>query len=204
MLIIVFSALAGLVRAPIGAIVGFRAGWGLGNALFIATALATIVIVRAAARSRRRSSCSRPPSASASRPARSSAASSARSPGAAPFFGVAVLMAIALVATAFFLPTTPPAGRRTSLADPFRALRYPGLLTIALTALFYNMGFFTLLAFTPFPLDMTASQVGWIFFGWGLLLAFTSVWVAPLLQRRVRHRADACSPRWRCSPPTSP
>ena len=68
--------------------------------------------------------------------------------------------------------------------DPFRALRYPGLLTIAITALFYNMGFFTLLAYAPFPLDMTASQVGWIFFGWGLLLAITSVWVAPILQRR--------------------
>src|SRR5690349_20243310 len=27
----------------VGAIVGFRAGWGLGNALFVATALATIV-----------------------------------------------------------------------------------------------------------------------------------------------------------------
>ncbi len=46
------------------------------------------------------------------------------------------------------------------------------------------MGFFTLLAFAPFPLDMTASQVGWVFFGWGLLLAFTSVWGAPWLQRR--------------------
>ena len=32
-------------RTAIGAIVGFRAGWGLGNALFIATALATIVVV---------------------------------------------------------------------------------------------------------------------------------------------------------------
>jgi MFS family permease len=30
---------------------------------------------------------------------------------------------------------------------------------------------------------MTASQVGFIFFGWGLLLAVTSVWVAPWLQR---------------------
>ena len=46
------------------------------------------------------------------------------------------------------------------------------------------MGFFTLLAFAPFPLAMTASQVGWIFFGWGVLLAFTSVVVAPILQRR--------------------
>ena len=30
-------------------------------------------------------------------------------------------MLIALVATAVFLPATPPTGRRTSLADPFRA-----------------------------------------------------------------------------------
>ena len=41
-LIVIFSALAGSSQT-IGEIVGFRAGWGLGNALFIATALATIV-----------------------------------------------------------------------------------------------------------------------------------------------------------------
>ena len=37
-----FAALAGS-SDTIGQIVGFRGGWGLGNALFIATALATIV-----------------------------------------------------------------------------------------------------------------------------------------------------------------
>ncbi len=47
------------------------------------------------------------------------------------------------------------------------------------------MGFFALLAYAPFPLDMTASQVGFIFFGWGLLLAVTSVWGAPFLQRHL-------------------
>ncbi|HET6166919.1 MAG TPA: MFS transporter [Marmoricola sp.] len=182
-LIIVFSALAGS-SDTIGAIVGFRAGWGLGNALFIATALATIVAS-----------------------ARGSVAQAvilfeaalglgiAAGPivggqlgeisWRAPFYGVATLMAIALVATAFFLPPTPAPERRTSLVDPFKALRHRGLLTVALTALFYNMGFFTLLAFTPFPLDMTASQVGWIFFGWGVLLAITSVWVAPWLEARL-------------------
>ena len=180
-LIIVFSALAG-ASDTVGAIVGFRAGWGLGNALFIATALATIVS-----------------SASGSVAQAIILFEAALGVGIAtgpivggqlgsivwraPFFGVAVLMTIALVATALFLPRTPPAARKTSLADPFRALRYPGLLTVALTALFYNMGFFTLLAFAPFPLDMTASQVGWVFFGWGLLLAFTSVVAAPWLQR---------------------
>ena len=41
-LIVVFSALAG-ASGSIGGIVGFRAGWGVGNALFIATSLAVIV-----------------------------------------------------------------------------------------------------------------------------------------------------------------
>jgi hypothetical protein len=41
-LVIMFSALAG-VSGTVAQIAGFRAGWGLGNALFIATALAVIV-----------------------------------------------------------------------------------------------------------------------------------------------------------------
>ena len=41
-LIVVFAFLAG-ASDGIGGIVGFRAGWGLGNALFIATSLAVIV-----------------------------------------------------------------------------------------------------------------------------------------------------------------
>src|SRR4051794_5157343 len=181
-LIIVFSALAGM-SDTIGAIVGFRAGWGLGNALFIATALATIVM---SARGSTAQAIILFEAALglgiAAGPLLGGELGSIS--WRAPFIGVAVLMTIALVATAFLLPRTPVATRRTSLADPFRALRHPGLLTIALTALFYNMGFFTLLAFTPFPLDMTAHQVGLVFFGWGVLLAITSVWVAPVLQRR--------------------
>src|SRR5262249_31779335 len=42
LLIVLFSALAGASHSIEG-IVGFRAGWGLGNALFIATSLAVIV-----------------------------------------------------------------------------------------------------------------------------------------------------------------
>src|SRR6202167_6131927 len=41
-LIVAFSALAGS-SGTIGGIIGFRAGWGLGNALFIATSLAVII-----------------------------------------------------------------------------------------------------------------------------------------------------------------
>jgi predicted MFS family arabinose efflux permease len=94
-------------------------------------------------------------------------------------------MTLALVATAVFLPATPPAGRRTSLADPFRALRHPALLLIALVAICYNLGFFTLMAAGPFALPTyDIMDIGWTFFGWGVLLAISSVWVAPVLQRR--------------------
>ncbi len=181
-IIIAGAGLAGMSDTVTG-IVGWRALWGLGNALFIATALATIV-----------------------NSARGSVAQAiilyeaALGLGIAvgplvggvlgsiswrgPFFGVSALMAVALVVTVFLLPATPRAAQTTSVVDPLRALRHRGLLGVGITALLYNFGFFTLLAFTPFPLDMNAHQIGLIFFGWGLALAFTSVVVAPRLQHR--------------------
>jgi MFS transporter, ACDE family, multidrug resistance protein len=182
-LIVVSTTLAGFSET-VGQLVGFRAGWGLGNALFIATALATIV--NAAAGSMKQAVI-------LFEAALGIGIATGPIVGGqlgeiswrAPFFGVAVLMTVALVGTAFLLPSPPPSRTRTSLADPFRALRHTSLLVIALTALFYNVGFFTLLAFAPFPLDMGASQVGWIFFGWGILLAFTSVIGAPWLEARI-------------------
>ena len=74
-----------------------------------------------------------------------------------PFFGVAVLMADrARRAPRSSCRRPRPAGTTTSLARPVPGAALPGPATIAVTALFYNMGFFTLLAFAPFPLDMTA------------------------------------------------
>ncbi|GAA1132746.1 MFS transporter [Nocardioides aquiterrae] len=181
-LIIVFAALAGSSDS-VGAVIGFRAGWGLGNALFVATALATIV---------QSSKGSVAQAVILFEAALGLGIASGPLVGGllgeqswrAPFFGVSALMTIAVVATAFFLPTTPPQGRRTSLADPFRALRHPALLLLALVAVFYNLGFFTLMAAGPFALPTYGiMQIGWTFFGWGVLLAFTSVVVAPWLQR---------------------
>jgi ACDE family multidrug resistance protein len=182
-LIIVFAGLAGL-SGSVQAVIGFRAGWGLGNALFVATALATIV------------SSSKGSVAQAIilfEAALGLGIASGPLVGGllgeqswrGPFFGVSALMTIALVATAVFLPSTPPTGRRTSLADPFRALRYPALLLLALVAICYNLGFFTLMAAGPFALpSFDIMQIGWTFFGWGVLLALTSVLAAPRLQRR--------------------
>ena len=79
-IIVIFAGLAG-ASDTVGQIVGFRAGWGLGNALFIATSLAVIVPRRPAA-SPARSCCTKPPWVSGSPRVRSWAACSAPSPGA--------------------------------------------------------------------------------------------------------------------------
>ncbi|WP_154794879.1 MFS transporter [Occultella kanbiaonis] len=181
-IIIVGAGMAGSQDSVTG-IIAWRAVWGLGNALFVATALAAIV-----------------KSAKGSVGQAIILYEAALGVGIAigplvggllghiswrgPFYGVSVLMAIALIATFFLVPATPRAERATSVLEPLKALRPRGLLITGLTALLYNFGFFTLLAFTPFPLDLGAFQIGLIFFGWGALLAITSVFVAPRLQAR--------------------
>lgn len=79
---------------------------------------------------------------------------------------------------------TAEAARKTSLLDPVRALGHGGLASVATSAFFYNYAFFTILAFTPFVLNMTPYKSGAVFFAWGLLLAVFSVLVAPRLQKR--------------------
>lgn len=181
--IIVGAGLAGTMNSIAG-IVAFRAVWGLGNALFIATALAAIV---GSARGSVGQAIILYEAALGVGIAAGPLLGGAL--GAIswrwPFFGVSVLMALALVATAITLPATPATDQRTPLSAPLKALRHRGLRTVGLTALLYNFGFFTLLAFTPFPLAMSAHGVGLVFFGWGVALAVSSVWIAPRLQRRI-------------------
>ncbi|POM25091.1 Multidrug efflux protein YfmO [Actinomadura rubteroloni] len=182
-LVVVFAALAG-TSDTVGQLVGFRAGWGLGNALFVATALAVIV-------------------GAASGGAESAIILYEAALGLGislgplagallgdmnwryPFFGTAALMAIGFLLITTLLRRMPRPAEKTSLTAPIRALRHGGLSTTAFSALFYNYAFFTVLAFTPFVLDMDAHGIGLVFFGWGVLVALSSVFVAPRLQRRL-------------------
>jgi MFS transporter, ACDE family, multidrug resistance protein len=181
-LIVAFAALAG-TTGSISGIVGFRAGWGLGNALFIATSLAVIVA-----------------SASGGFEGAIILYETALGLGIAvgpllggflgniswrgPFFGVSALMAVAFIATTVMVPATPKPAHKTSLAAPLKALRHRGLLIMSLTALCYNWGFFTLLGYAPYPMKLSPIQLGLVFTGWGILVALFSVAVAPRLHRR--------------------
>lgn len=182
-LIVVFALLCA-VSGSVDWVIGFRAGWGLGNALFISTALATIVGAAAGG---------------------SGAAivlyEAALGLGIAvgpllggllgelswrgPFFGVVALMAIGFIAVLTLVRGDDRPREPMPFSAPFRALRRPALAVLAVAALFYNIGFFVLLAFSPFPLGFGAMGIGLTFFGWGVALALTSVWVAPALMRRM-------------------
>ncbi len=182
-IIVVFAALAGS-SGSIGGIVGFRAGWGLGNALFIATSLAVIVA-----------------SASGGFAGAIILYETALGVGIAlgpviggvlgsiswrgPFYGVSVLMAIALVATLVLLPKTPLPAHKQRLGEPLAALKHRSLALTSVVGLLYNWGFFTLLGYSPFLMGIDSPiLLGAVFCGWGAFVAVFSVLVAPRLQRR--------------------
>jgi ACDE family multidrug resistance protein len=181
-LIVIFAGLAG-TAGSIDGIVAFRAGWGLGNALFIATSLAVIVA-----------------SASGGFAGAIVLYETALGVGIAtgplvggllgniswrgPFFGVSVLMGVSLIATLVLLPKTPAPARRESITEPIKALRHRSLATTSVVGLLYNWGFFTLLGYSPFLMHLTPLRLGGVFCAWGVLVALFAVFAAPWLKRR--------------------
>ncbi len=181
-LIVIFSAVAG-ASGGIGQIVGFRAGWGLGNALFIATSLAVIV-----------------GSASGGFGGAIVLYETALGVGIAcgpvlggllgnvswrgPFFGVSALMLVALAATAILVPATPRPQHPSSISEPLKALRHRSLATTSATGLLYNWGFFTILGYAPFLMFLSPLKLGAVFCAWGVLVAIFAVFGAPMLKAR--------------------
>lgn len=189
-LIVVFAFLSG-AAGSVDAIIGFRAGWGLGNALFISTALAAIVgaaaghsgeavILYEAAMG----------IGMAVGPLLGGVLGSIS--WRAPFYGTAVLMAIGFAAIALLLKKAEHSPEPVELTAGLAAVKDPALFTLGLVAFFYNYGFFTLLAYSPYPIDEAAAEagrdfgateLGFVFFGWGLALALSAVFLAPRLTR---------------------
>ncbi|NKY69443.1 MFS transporter [Corynebacterium mucifaciens] len=189
-LIVVFAALSG-AAGSVDAIIGFRAGWGLGNALFISTALAAIV---GAAAGNSGDAVILYEAAMGIGMAVGPLAGGVLGEISwrAPFFGTAALMAAGFIAIASLLQKAKTKPEPVAFTAGLAAVKDPALLTLGLVAVFYNYGFFTLLAYSPYPIDQAAEQsgrafggteLGYVFFGWGLALAVSSVFLAPRLVR---------------------
>jgi predicted MFS family arabinose efflux permease len=191
--IALFSALGGF-SSQIDVLVGMRGGWGLGNALFVATALTAIVSLSSG-------------SAAKAVILYEAAIGLGISVGPllggwlgaidwrGPFLGVASLMAIAFIGLILMMPNVKAsaAAKKTSLLEPFRAMKHRSLVVFGMTACLYNFGFFTLLAYSPFVLDLDEHGLGYVFLGWGILLAVTSVFMAPKLQGRFGTVKSMCT-----------
>jgi predicted MFS family arabinose efflux permease len=181
-IIVAFAALAGS-SGSIGGIVGFRAGWGLGNALFIATSLA--VIVNSAVGGFAGAIVLYETALGvgiASGPLLGGLLGNVSWRG--PFYGVSVLMLIALIATVAMVPNSAPPAARSSLKEPLLALRHGSLARTSVVGLLYNWGFFTVLGYAPFLMGLSALKLGGVFFLWGILVAIFAVFVAPAMKGR--------------------
>ncbi len=242
-IIAAFSIMCGLAT-NVWTIIGLRCGWGLGNAIFIAVALTTIILY------------------SADKIKKSiimyeAAIGLGLSAGPLiggflgeiswklPFFGVGLLMFLAFILVTILMPKSPDSNdmdsnknsnenidenidddideginedidedinessdenigegiddvekvkgeennndgiANTSILAPFRAMRHNHILIFGLFAFLYNFGFFTLLAYAPFVLGLSAQGIGVVFLAWGVFVAINSVIVAPRLRKRI-------------------
>ena len=188
-IIALFSTFSGLSNS-VWTIVGLRGFWGLGNALFIATALTAIIAL-----------------------SRNGTAKSVILYEASiglgfsvgplfggllgdiswrlPFIGVGALMIVAFISLIFLMPnsneqkTENKVKSPTSLLDPFRAMKHHSIMVFGIAACLYNIGFFTIIAYAPFIMGLDVHGIGFVFFGWGILVAITSVFMAPKLQHKL-------------------
>lgn len=179
-MIVLFAGFAGSSNA-INSIVWLRGGWGIGNALFLATALSAIVGLSTSGTTKAIILYEAALGVGiAVGPLLGGELGSISWRG--PFYGVSVLMGVAFLFILFVMPKVAKPSKPSPISAPFKALRYPALRTFGFTAFLYNFGMFSLLAYAPYVMDLDEHGLGYVFFGWGLCLAITSVFVAPKLQ----------------------
>ena len=183
---LLLNVVCGLIASAaddIALVIVCRAGWGLGNALFLATVLVSIIEEagpRAGAAIRLFEGAVGVGIAAGPLAGGVLGAISWRM----AFVGASVMMLVAAVSLVVLLPHRDPPAVPARIMAPFRALLHPALLTLAIAALLYNVGFLTMFTYTPFPLEQSSEVVGLIYCGWGLALVLSSTLAGPLLQRR--------------------
>ena len=180
-IIVLFASLAGL-SDTVGQVIGLRAGWGFGNAMFMTMALAGIV-----------GAANGGSAAAIILYEAALGAGMALGPlvggtlgsisWRAPFLGTALMMGLAAATVTIFVkPADKPSP--VPLTAGFSALSEKPLLLLAATALCYNFSFICLLAYAPHALagaaeasgaSYTPLTLGTVFFGWGVVLAICSL-----------------------------
>lgn len=167
----------------------FRAGWGLGNSLFFATAMTLLI------------SLSKEVGSAVGLYEAAIGLGMAAGPLVGgilggytwryPFIATGILILIALLLVSFFVrePKTKQKRKTAGFKEMMHLFSHKPFVFGALASMFYNYGFFTVLAYTPLVIHLTAIELGFIFFGWGLCLAFGSAILSHKLEEKYTPRA---------------
>ncbi|WP_371377066.1 MFS transporter [Sporomusa aerivorans] len=161
----------------------FRAGWGFSNALFFATAM-TITIAFA-------------PSTSVAIGLFEAAVGLGMAAGPLlggvlgdiswryPFAATSVLAFAAFLCVLFLIRQPQSTTKHThGLQDLTALFRNTAFMKAAVAAMLYYFGFFTILAYSPLLLHLSALELGFVFFAWGLMLALGSAKLSHYLEQK--------------------
>lgn len=162
----------------------FRAGWGLGNSMFFATAMTLLIALT--------------PQVNTAVGLYEAAIGLGMAGGPLvggllggsswryPFFGTSVLILLAFLLVIFFVyePSTKSTRQVAGVQQLLDLIKFKPFLRAALAGMLYYYGFFVILAYSPLVLHLSAIQLGFVFFGWGLALAYGSAMLSHQLERR--------------------
>ncbi|WCK56882.1 MFS transporter [Aneurinibacillus sp. Ricciae_BoGa-3] len=187
-IVTVFSLVCGFSNS-IAELSIFRAGWGLGNSMFFATAMTLLIAL------------SDDVSSAVGLYEAAIGLGMAGGPlvggllgGVSwryPFFATGILIFLAFILVLSFVKEPANMQRRQAagLREMGRLFTNKPFIQGALAGMLYYYGFFTVLSYSPIVLRLSAIQLGFIFFGWGLCLAYGSAVLSHQLERRWQPRS---------------
>lgn len=182
-IVTIFAALCGL-SSNIPQLSIFRAGWGLGNSFFFATAMTLLIALSGEVKQAVGMYEAAIGLGMAGGPLVGGVLGS--SSWRLPFIGTSILIFIAFILVLIIVkqPASSKPRKAAGFKDIIQLYKCKPFTQGALSGMLYYYGFFTVLAYTPLILPISALQIGFVFFGWGLCLAYGSAILAHKLETK--------------------
>lgn len=172
-LVTIFSFLCGN-SGGISELSIFRAGWGLGNSLFFATGMILLIAFT--------------PDTNVAIGMYEGSMGLGMAVGPLlggflgskswryPFFATSFLILIALILVVLFVyePQKKIKRKVAGGKELLNLIKFGPFLSVAVSSMCYFYSFFVILAYGPLVIKLSAVQLGFVYFGWGLMLALGS------------------------------
>lgn len=162
----------------------FRAGWGLGNAFFFATAMVLLIAFSKEASSAIGLYEAAIGLGMAGGPLLGGILGNIS--WRLPFVATGILIFIAFLLVTFFVyePANKTERKSAGIKELIALIKFKKFLKIAIAAMCYYYGFFVVLAYAPLVLKIPTITLGIVFCGWGLMLALGSAVLSHKLEEK--------------------